>query len=126
VPGAPGTAENLWEEYQSFRRTPQFENMHVGGLIGSPETIRAKLKRFEASHVDQVVFINQAGRNTHEDICSSLELFAGEVMPEFVAREDEHQRWKAAVLAGDIVLDEVDTSPPALARPMRAPIETTA
>ena len=126
VPGAPGTAENLWEEYQSFRRTPQFENMHVGGLIGSPETIRAKLQKFEASHVDQVVFINQAGRNTHEDICSSLELFAGEVMPEFVAREDEHQRWKAAVLAGDIVLDEVDTSPPALARPMRAPIETTA
>jgi hypothetical protein len=99
--------------------------MHVGGLIGSPETIRAKLKKFEASHVDQVVFINQAGRNTHQDICSSLELFAGEVMPEFVAGDDEHQQWKAAVLAGDIVLDEVDTSSPALARPMRTPIETT-
>ena len=47
-------------------------------------------------------------------------------MPEFVARDDEHQQWKAAVLAGDIALDEVDTSPKALARPMRAPIETNA
>jgi hypothetical protein len=47
-------------------------------------------------------------------------------MPEFVARDDEHQRWKAAVLAGDIVLDEIDTSPQTLARPMRAPIETSA
>ncbi|HZN14294.1 MAG TPA: LLM class flavin-dependent oxidoreductase [Acidimicrobiales bacterium] len=126
VPGAEGTAENLWEEYQAFRRTPQFEKMHAGGLIGSPDTIRAKLRKFEGSHVDQVILLNQAGRNTHDDICSSLELFAREVMPEFLERDAEHQTWKRGVLAGDIELDEVDTSPDTLARPVRKPIETSA
>ena len=124
-PGEPGSL-NLWEEYQAFRRTPQFEKMHAGGLIGSPETIRAKLRKFEASHVDQVILLNQAGRNTHDDICSSLELFAGEVMPEFNERDAEHQDWKHKVLAGEITLDEVDTSADALPRPQRGPIETTA
>ncbi|MEJ7582600.1 MAG: hypothetical protein WKF43_00670 [Acidimicrobiales bacterium] len=38
-------------QYQAFRRTPQFEKMHAGGLIGSPDTIRTKLRKFEASHV---------------------------------------------------------------------------
>jgi alkanesulfonate monooxygenase SsuD/methylene tetrahydromethanopterin reductase-like flavin-dependent oxidoreductase (luciferase family) len=122
-PGDPGSI-NLWEEYQAFRRTPQFEKMHAGGLIGSPETIRVKLRKFEASHVDQVILLNQAGRNTHADICASLELFAREVMPEFVARHDAHDAWKLAVLSGDIALDEVDTSPDALPRPVRRPIET--
>ena len=125
VPGEPG-AINLWEEYQAFRQTPQAQKMHAGGLIGSPETIRTKLRKFEASHVDQVILLNQAGRNTHEDICASLELFAAEVMPEFVERHGAHEAWKQQVLAGEIVLDEVDTSPQALPRPARKPIESSA
>jgi alkanesulfonate monooxygenase SsuD/methylene tetrahydromethanopterin reductase-like flavin-dependent oxidoreductase (luciferase family) len=125
VPGEPG-ALDLWQEYQAFRRSPQGEKMHAGGLIGSPETIRAKLRKFEASHLDQVILLNQAGRNAHADICSSLELFATEVMPEFVARDGAHQEWKRSVLAGETVLDEVDTSPDALPRPQRRPIETRA
>ena len=36
-------------------------------------------------------------------------MFAREVMPEFHAREAEHQRWKADVLAGRIDLPELDT-----------------
>ncbi|MBA3653506.1 MAG: LLM class flavin-dependent oxidoreductase [Actinobacteria bacterium] len=126
VPGAPGTAENLWEEYQRFRQTPQFQKMHAGGLIGSPETVRQKLRKFEGSHVDQVILLNQAGRNTHDDICSSLELFAREVMPEFAEREAAQAAWKDGVLAGDIELEEVDTSPDKLARPRRAPTESPA
>ena len=31
--------------------------------------------------LDQVIFLQQAGRNKHEHICESLELFAAEVMP---------------------------------------------
>jgi hypothetical protein len=100
--------------------------MHAGGLIGSPDKIRTKLRKFEASHVDQVILLNQAGRNTHDDICSSLQLFATEVMPEFNERDAEHQAWKRKVLAGEVALDEVDTSPEALPRPQRGPIETTA
>src|SRR5262249_33515353 len=58
---------------------------------------------------DQVILLNQTGRTSHEDICSSLELFAREVMPDFHAREPEHQRWKADVLAGRIQLESLDT-----------------
>jgi hypothetical protein len=32
-------------------------------------------------------------------------------MPEFHAHEAEHQQWKAAVLSGEIALDEIDTAP---------------
>ena len=42
-------------------------------------------------------------------------------MPEFHERDAEHQEWKQAVLAGDIELEEVDTSPEAMPRPQRAP-----
>ena len=49
--------------------------------------------------VDQVVFIQQGGRNRHEHICESLELFAARVMPEFKAHEDERQRRKMEELA---------------------------
>lgn len=115
---------DLWAEYQKFRQTPAFEKMHAGGLIGSPETIRKKLRKFETSHVDQVILLNQAGRNAHEDIMSSLQLFADEVMPEFHGRHADHEAWKRQVLAGEIELDEIDTSPDVLPRPQRKPIPT--
>jgi hypothetical protein len=78
--------------------------------VGSPETLRQKLRKFEASNIDQVILLNQAGSNTHEDICDSLELFAEEVMPEFHGREPEHQEWKRDVLSGKIDLPEIDTN----------------
>jgi hypothetical protein len=59
--------------------------------------------------VDQVILLNQTGRTSHEDICSSLELFARDVMPEFHAREPTHQRWKEDVLAGSITLEDLAT-----------------
>ena len=80
-------------------------------LIGSPETIREKLLELEAANVDQVILLNQAGKNTHKDICDSLDLFAREIMPEFHAREDEHQQWKSAVLGGELELEDIDTDP---------------
>ena len=122
APGPGGV--NLWEEYQAFRRSPQGEKIHAGGLIGSPDTIRTKLRKFEQSNVDQVILLNQAGRNTHADICSSLELFATDVMPEFVASDPDHQVWKQRVLSGELNLEEVDTSPDKLPRPQREPVDT--
>lgn len=107
-PVVPGTV-NLWDEYQKWKASPEGKKRAGGGLIGSPNTIRERLLKFEESNVDQVILLNQAGKNRHEDICSSLELFATEVMPEFHDREPQHQEWKKAVLAGDIVLDEIDT-----------------
>ena len=117
-PGTPGEI-NLWQEYQDFRASDAGKKMHAGGLVGSPATIRERLRKFETSHVDQVILLNQAGKNTHEDICASLELFAKEVMPEFHERDSEHQQWKSAVLTGDIELEEVEISPDARGRPVR-------
>ena len=109
-PGVPG-AIKLWDEFLAYRDTPAGQKARQGGLIGSPETIRSRLRKFEESNVDQVILLNQAGKNTHEDICSSLQLFADEVMPEFHAREPEHQEWKQAVLRGEIEIEEIDTEP---------------
>jgi alkanesulfonate monooxygenase SsuD/methylene tetrahydromethanopterin reductase-like flavin-dependent oxidoreductase (luciferase family) len=108
----PGSVD-LWAEYERWKREnpDALQRAISGGLIGSPETIRNRLHKYAGSHVDQIIFLNQAGKNTHEHICESLELFAKEVMPEFQAMEPEHQAWKQKVLAGEIELEEIDTSP---------------
>ena len=80
-------------------------------LIGSPATLRARLHEFEASHIDQIILLNQAGKTSRTAICDSLKLFAEEVMPEFQAREPAQQAWEQAVLAGDLSLEEIDTAP---------------
>jgi alkanesulfonate monooxygenase SsuD/methylene tetrahydromethanopterin reductase-like flavin-dependent oxidoreductase (luciferase family) len=108
-PVAPGTV-NLWQEYQAWKESESGQKARRSGLVGSPETLRKKLRKFEESNIDQVILLNQAGNNTHAHICESLELFAREVMPEFHAREPEHAKWKAGVLSGEIVLPEVDVS----------------
>ncbi len=116
APVRPGEVD-LWQEYQGWKETPQAQKARAGGLVGSPETLRRKLRRFESSNIDQVILLNQAGKNTHEDICESLELFAREVMPEFHEREPEHQAWKRAVLAGELELEEIDTASHGFTRP---------
>jgi hypothetical protein len=66
------------------------------GAVGTPDQIREFLRRYEAAGVDQLIFVMQAGKNTHEDICESLERFATEVMPEFAERDEELVAKKAA------------------------------
>ena len=106
----PGSI-SLWEEYQKWRESDEGQSVRRNrGLIGSPETLRTRLRKFEESHVDQVILINQAGKNSHDDITRSLDLFAREVMPEFQGRDGEHQEWKKAVLAGEIELERIDPS----------------
>src|SRR5438309_6414078 len=45
--------------------------------------VATERSRFRRSHIDQVMVPNEAGKNGHEHICESLELFAKEVIPEF-------------------------------------------
>ncbi len=108
----PAGTVNMWDEYQKWKAAnPEVHAAALrGGLIGSPDTIRRKLKRFQASNIDQVVLLNQAGRNTHEHICESLELFAKEVMPEFQGAHPELLKWKEKVLNREIELEEIDTA----------------
>ena len=108
----PAGTVNMWEEYQKWKKAnPEAHEAALrGGLIGSPDTIRRKLRKFQSSNIDQVVLLNQAGKNTHEHICESLELFAKEVMPEFQGAHPELLKWKEKVLNREIQLEEIDTS----------------
>jgi alkanesulfonate monooxygenase SsuD/methylene tetrahydromethanopterin reductase-like flavin-dependent oxidoreductase (luciferase family) len=103
---------NMWEEFEIWRReNPEnVQRSMQGALIGSPETLRRQLQKFQSSNIDQVILLFQAGKNSHQHICESLELFAKEVMPEFHAAEHDHREWKRKVLAGDIELEEIDTT----------------
>jgi len=110
-PVEPGTVD-LWSEYLAWKESPKGQAAIAGhGLIGSVDTVRRRLRQFEDSNVDQVILLNQAGKNLHSDICESLEIFGREIMPEFHDREVEHQEWKRGVLAGEIELEEIDTQP---------------
>src|SRR2546421_74662 len=46
------------------------------GAVGRPDQVAELVERYEKAGVDQVIFVLQAGRNRHEDICHSIELFA--------------------------------------------------
>jgi hypothetical protein len=82
------------------------------GATGTPEQLREYLLRFEEAGVDQVIFVMQAGRNRHEHICESIELFGREVLPEFKDRDE------AAVLAKAKRLEPVIEA--AMARKVRS------
>jgi len=97
---------NLWKEFQDLRgnRTEQMVKQSLNpavqaGGIGTPDDMRAHLAEYEAAGVDQIIFMQQAGRNRHEHICESLELFAAEVMAPFAAQADAREKDKADQLA---------------------------
>jgi alkanesulfonate monooxygenase SsuD/methylene tetrahydromethanopterin reductase-like flavin-dependent oxidoreductase (luciferase family) len=100
---------NLWGEYlvQRGDRTEEIieatrgVGAHSSG-IGTPEDMRTHLKGFQESGVDQVIFMQQAGRNRHDHICESLELFAAKVMLEFKADAAAREARKAEELTPHI------------------------
>lgn len=113
----PGVTD-VWQEFQAkrdlfgFKREvaaqteqplgAQLYEQGLGalrGAIGTPAQVRGLLRGYEKAGVDQVIFVSQAGRNRHEDICESLELFATEVMPEFAERDPAADAEKAERLA---------------------------
>jgi alkanesulfonate monooxygenase SsuD/methylene tetrahydromethanopterin reductase-like flavin-dependent oxidoreductase (luciferase family) len=110
---------SIWE---AFKDAPPYPQMPTGG-IGNPDEVRANLEKFEAVGVDQVVFIQQGGRNRHEDICSSLELFAARVQPEFKARHEARERRKAEELA-PYVEQAMARIPPLDLTPAVEPVES--
>ncbi len=76
----------------------EMSQRNVSG-IGTPADIRDHIRGFQDAGVDQVIFLQQAGRNRHEHICESLELFAAEVMGDFKAEVAAREAKKAADLA---------------------------
>lgn len=92
----PGRTD-IWTAYEQAKAHIP-DNAGVGG-IGTPDMLRRHLQGFADAGVDQVSFIQQGGKNRHDHICESLELFARDVMPEFKEREDERQKRKMEELA---------------------------
>ena len=89
----PGTV-NMWDEYNEWKRANP--DGAGGGAAGRPDRLAGdaarKLAKFETSHIDQVILLNQAGKNAHEHICEWLELFGKEVMPEFQGHTPRRRR----------------------------------
>jgi alkanesulfonate monooxygenase SsuD/methylene tetrahydromethanopterin reductase-like flavin-dependent oxidoreductase (luciferase family) len=92
----PGRTD-VWKAFEGVRNVLPLAEANRG--IGTPDELREHLRGFAETGVDQVAFIQQGGRNRHEDICASLELFAKDVLPEFKEKEDERQRRKLEELA---------------------------
>ncbi|MDR3499787.1 MAG: LLM class flavin-dependent oxidoreductase [Parvibaculum sp.] len=97
---------NMWGEYLEKRGDRTEEMVRAAALadnyasgIGTPDDMRKHLRAFQASGIDQVIFMQQAGRNRHDHICEALELFAAEVMPEFKAEVAAREERKARDLA---------------------------
>jgi len=88
---------NIWERFEAAR--PALPPAGESRGIGTPDQLREHLRGFEEAGVDQVIFIQQGGKNRHEHICESLELFARDVMPGFHAHEEERWRGKMERLA---------------------------
>ena len=128
---------DVWAEYQARRSEHGFDPVAVamaardnerlgakvvqdgfGGLrgaIGTPEQIREYLRRYEEVGVDQVIFCSQAGKNRHEHIMESLELFGKEVLPEFAERDPKRSSDKEQRLAP--IIDAVMARKPASDHP---------
>jgi alkanesulfonate monooxygenase SsuD/methylene tetrahydromethanopterin reductase-like flavin-dependent oxidoreductase (luciferase family) len=72
------------------------------GAIGTPAQVTDLIARYEAAGVDQVMFVMQSGKNSHEHICESIELFASQVLPRFAEGRPEKEAAKADRLAGAV------------------------
>jgi alkanesulfonate monooxygenase SsuD/methylene tetrahydromethanopterin reductase-like flavin-dependent oxidoreductase (luciferase family) len=102
----PGRTQ-LWPEFQQ-RRTDANDALIAAGRarqqrqakgIGTPDDMRAHLLSLQEVGIDQVIVLQQAGRNKHEHICEALELFAAELMPEFTRDREAREAAKAKELA---------------------------
>jgi hypothetical protein len=98
----PGRSR-LWEEFQEsagaarwlrLTRAPRASPAPSRPRPASARrpTCRTTCAAYEAAGVDQIILLQQAGRNAHADICASLELFASDVLPEFKAKAEGARR----------------------------------
>ena len=88
---------HVWNRFEQAR--DKLAQVGKGSGIGTPAQVAEHLNEFAQAGVDQVIFIQQGGKNQHEHICDAMRLFAQEVMPQFKAHEAEREAAKAAELA---------------------------
>ena len=96
----------MWSEYiaqhgskaEDLIASIQRTRTHISG-IGTPDDLSNHISEFEEAGVDQIILLQQAGKNPHSEICESLELFGSEVQPRFKSNQLEKQAAKEAELA---------------------------
>ena len=87
----------LWEEYEALR-DQDLPTIAAPG-IGTPEHFSRHIREFQDAGIDQIIFLQQGGKNRHEHILESLKLFGDKVLPEFVEGREDLEAAKAAELA---------------------------
>jgi len=92
----PGRTD-IWGAFEGVRDSLP-DNAGRGG-IGTPAQVTEHLEGYAEVGMDQMIFVQQHGKNKHADICESLEIFAEQVMPRFKAAEPARQAKKQAELA---------------------------
>src|SRR5205823_13087164 len=90
------------------------------GAVGTPDQIREYLRRYEDYGVDQVILASQTGKNRHEHVMESLELFGREVLPEFLERDEKASVEKARRLE-PVIEKALARKPPADHPPLPDP-----
>ena len=132
----PGMTD-LWADYERRRREKGYDPEAVAlaannaerlgaqvvqegvsglrGATGTPNQVRDYMRRYEECGVDQIILSSTSGRNQHEHIMESLELFGREVMPEFLERDEKRQREKDERLAP--VIEKIMARKPASDHP---------
>ena len=67
----PGVT-NVWQRFEAAKAS--LPDVAQGNGIGTPEQLQERLLAYRDAGVDQVIFVQQAGRNKHEHIIDSLKL----------------------------------------------------
>lgn len=90
----PGNYD-IWDEFKNHPKEFALPEGRTQDCVGTPERLRAQLREFEEVGIDQVICLSQAGKISHEQLCSSIELFSNEVLPEFKERDQKSERQRA-------------------------------
>ena len=90
---------DIWNEYKTNPHDFAPPEGRIQDCVGTPEMLRTRLREFEAVGIDQVICLSQAGKVPHDLLCSSIELFSREVLPEFKERDQAKAQQKAEIVA---------------------------
>lgn len=90
---------DIWNEFHTNPHEFVPPEGRIQDCVGTPDMLRKRLREFEEVGIDQVVCLSQAGKIPHELLCSSIELFSREVLPEFKEREQAGLGQKAELRA---------------------------
>ena len=82
------TAGGLEAVRAKFRSRSNEELIEDGMAIGgNPDTVCRIVEKWADAGLDQMIFVLQAGRTTHEQVMRSIELIGEKVIPRFASRQ---------------------------------------